>query len=178
MGKTSIISNFMYGTFDDTHQPTIGIDFLSKAIQLQDRAVKLQLWDTAGQERFRSLIPNFIRDSCTAVIVYDMTLIDTFSSVEQWAEDIRNVSGNHMTTFLVGNKLDLAENRVVGKDEGEEKARQLSMKFIETSAKTGEGVKELFRKMAEDLPQDRSTENNEKFYVKTGIGSGERGCKC
>lgn len=168
----------MYGTFDDTHQPTIGIDFLSKAIQLQDRTVKLQLWDTAGQERFRSLIPNFIRDSCTAVIVYDMTLIDTFLSIEQWVNDIRNVRGNHATVFLVGNKLDLTENRVVGKNEGEEKARQLSVKFIETSAKTGEGVNELFREVAEDLPQEGSTENNGKLHVRTSVNSGEGGCKC
>lgn len=63
----------MYDTFDNTYQATIGIDFLSKTMYLDDRTVRLQLWDTAGQERFRSLIPSYIRDSSVAIIVYDIT---------------------------------------------------------------------------------------------------------
>ena len=73
VGKTSIITRFMYDTFDSTYQATIGIDFLSKTMYLEDRTIRLQLWDTAGQERFRSLIPSYIRDSSVAVIVYDLT---------------------------------------------------------------------------------------------------------
>lgn len=73
MGKTSLITRFMYDTFDNTYQATIGIDFLSKTMYLEDRTVRLQLWDTAGQERFRSLIPSYIRDSSVAVVVYDIT---------------------------------------------------------------------------------------------------------
>ena len=65
----------MYDTFDNTYQATIGIDFLSKTMYLEDRTVRLQLWDTAGQERFRSLIPSYIRDSSVAVVVYDITSI-------------------------------------------------------------------------------------------------------
>jgi Rab family protein len=68
----------MYGTFDATHQPTIGIDFLSKTMYLDDRTIRLQLWDTAGQERFRALIPSYIRDCSVAVIVYDVTHAQTF----------------------------------------------------------------------------------------------------
>ena len=73
VGKTSIVTRFMYDTFDSSYQATIGIDFLSKTMYLEDRTVRLQLWDTAGQERFRSLIPSYIRDSSVAVIVYDIT---------------------------------------------------------------------------------------------------------
>jgi small GTP-binding protein len=73
VGKTSLITRFMYDTFDNTYQATIGIDFLSKTMYLEDRTVRLQLWDTAGQERFRSLIPSYIRDSSVAVVVYDIT---------------------------------------------------------------------------------------------------------
>lgn len=65
--------SFMYDTFDNTYQATIGIDFLSKTMYLEDRTVRLQLWDTAGQERFRSLIPSYIRDSSVAIVVYDIT---------------------------------------------------------------------------------------------------------
>lgn len=66
----------MYDSFDNTYQATIGIDFLSKTMYLEDRTVRLQLWDTAGQERFRSLIPSYIRDSTVAVVVYDVTNIN------------------------------------------------------------------------------------------------------
>jgi Ras-related protein Rab-6A len=73
VGKTSIITRFMYDTFDNAYQATIGIDFLSKTMYMEDRTVRLQLWDTAGQERFRSLIPSYIRDSSVAVVAYDIT---------------------------------------------------------------------------------------------------------
>ncbi|KAA3471505.1 Ras-related protein RABH1e [Gossypium australe] len=78
VGKTSIITRFMYDKFDNTYQATIGIDFLSKTMYLEDRTVRLQLWDTAGQERFRSLIPSYIRDSSVAVIVYDVASMLSF----------------------------------------------------------------------------------------------------
>ncbi|XP_019391795.1 PREDICTED: ras-related protein Rab-41 isoform X6 [Crocodylus porosus] len=78
VGKTSLITRFMYDSFDNTYQATIGIDFLSKTMYLEDRTIRLQLWDTAGQERFRSLIPSYIRDSAVAVIVFDITRISTF----------------------------------------------------------------------------------------------------
>ena len=79
VGKTSIITRFMYDTFDNTYKVTIGIDFVSKTMYLEDRIVRLQLWDTAGQERFRSLIPSYIRDSSVAIVVYDITSMSSFS---------------------------------------------------------------------------------------------------
>ncbi len=72
----------MYDSFDNTYQATIGIDFLSKTMYLEDRTVRLQLWDTAGQERFRSLIPSYIRDSTVAVVVYDITNANSFHQVK------------------------------------------------------------------------------------------------
>ena len=76
VGKTSIITRFMYDTFDSTYQATIGIDFITKTMYLEDRTIRLQLWDTAGQERFRSLLPSYIRDSTVAVVVYDITSME------------------------------------------------------------------------------------------------------
>ena len=73
VGKTSMISRFMYDTFDSSYTATIGIDFLSKTMYLDDRTIRMQIWDTAGQERFRSLIPSYIRDASAAVVVYDIT---------------------------------------------------------------------------------------------------------
>ncbi|GLE08618.1 hypothetical protein PINS_up019922 [Pythium insidiosum] len=82
VGKTSIITRFMYDTFDNAYQATIGIDFLSKTMYMEDRTVRLQLWDTRGQERFRSLIPSYIRDSSVAVVAYDIT--STAGNPRRW----------------------------------------------------------------------------------------------
>jgi Ras-related protein Rab-6A len=109
----------MYDTFDNTYQATIGIDFLSKTMYLEDRTVRLQLWDTAGQERFRSLIPSYIRDSSVAVVVYDITSnyiflnIDrnSFTNTSKWIDDVRAERGNDVIIVLVGNKTDLSDKR-------------------------------------------------------------------
>jgi len=109
VGKTSIITRFMYDTFDNTYKVTIGIDFVSKTMYLEDRIVRLQLWDTAGQERFRSLIPSYIRDSSVAIVVYDITNRASFLNSEQWIEDVRSERGEDVVIMLVGNKTDLAD---------------------------------------------------------------------
>lgn len=153
VGKTSLITRFMYDSFDNTYQATIGIDFLSKTMYLEDRTVRLQLWDTAGQERFRSLIPSYIRDSTVAVIVYDITNVNSFEQVTRWIEDVRAERGKDVIIVLVGNKTDLADKRHVSIDEGEKKAKELGVSlFIETSAKAGYNVKQLFRRIAAALP--------------------------
>lgn len=142
----------MYDSFDNTYQATIGIDFLSKTMYLEDRTVRLQLWDTAGQERFRSLIPSYIRDSSVAVVVYDITNRNSFQQTSKWIDDVRTERGSDVIIMLVGNKTDLADKRQVSIDEGENKAKELNVMFIETSAKAGYNVKQLFRRVAAALP--------------------------
>jgi len=151
-GKTSIITRFMYDTFETTYQATIGIDFLSKTMYLDDRTVRLQLWDTAGQERFRSLIPSYIRDSSVAVVSYDITSRASFLNTSKWVEDVRAERGQDVVIMLVGNKTDLGDRRQVSIEEGEDKAKQEGIMFIETSAKAGYNIKALFRKLATALP--------------------------
>eukprot|EP00286_Rhodomonas_abbreviata_P012645 CAMPEP_0181324638 /NCGR_PEP_ID=MMETSP1101-20121128/20473_1 /TAXON_ID=46948 /ORGANISM="Rhodomonas abbreviata, Strain Caron Lab Isolate" /LENGTH=210 /DNA_ID=CAMNT_0023432841 /DNA_START=150 /DNA_END=782 /DNA_ORIENTATION=+ len=152
VGKTSIITRFMYDKFDSTYQATIGIDFLSKTMYLDDRVVRLQLWDTAGQERFRSLIPSYIRDSSVAVIVFDVTNRESFDNTGRWIDEVRQERGDDVILALVGNKTDLAEKRRVSREEGEEKARKYKILFVETSAKAGLNVKALFKQLAHQLP--------------------------
>jgi len=158
VGKTSLITRFMYDSFDNTYQATIGIDFLSKTMYLEDRTVRLQLWDTAGQERFRSLIPSYIRDSTVAVVVYDITNANSFHQTSKWIDDVRTERGSDVIIMLVGNKTDLSDKRQVSTDEGERKAKELNVMFIETSAKAGYNVKQLFRRVAAALPGMESTE--------------------
>ncbi|KAI8139606.1 ras-related protein rab-like protein-6A [Fennellomyces sp. T-0311] len=162
VGKTSLITRFMYDSFDNTYQATIGIDFLSKTMYLEDKTVRLQLWDTAGQERFRSLIPSYIRDSSVAVIVYDISNRESFLNTSKWIDDVRAERGNQVIIVLVGNKTDLSEKREVTPDEGEKRAKELNVMFIETSAKAGHNVKTLFRKIAQNLPGIDSNGNDQK----------------
>lgn len=163
----------MYDSFDNMYQATIGIDFLSKTMYLEDRTVRLQLWDTAGQERFRSLIPSYIRDSSVAVVVYDisstaplllnhihktrqLTSIHTdaksFAQTRKWVDDVRGERGTDVIIVLVGNKTDLNDKREVTTAQGEEEAKKNGLMFIETSAKAGHNVKALFRRIAQALP--------------------------
>ena len=152
VGKTCIINRFVYDSFDRNYQATIGIDFLSKTMYLEDHTVRLQLWDTAGQERFRSLIPSYIRDSSVAVVVYDTTSRASFLSSSKWVDDIRSERGDDVVIMLVGNKTDLADQRQVSVEEGLAKASEEKVMFIETSAKAGFNIKQLFRRLASALP--------------------------
>uniref|UniRef100_A0A674A9X0 RAB6A, member RAS onco family n=1 Tax=Salmo trutta TaxID=8032 RepID=A0A674A9X0_SALTR len=124
--------------------------------------IRLQLWDTAGQERFRSLIPSYIRDSAAAVVVYDITNVNSFQQTTKWIDDVRTERGSDVIIMLVGNKTDLADKRQVAIEEGERKAKELNVMFIETSAKAGYNVKQLFRRVAAALPGMESTQDKSR----------------
>ncbi|MXQ82316.1 hypothetical protein E5288_WYG010970 [Bos mutus] len=165
VGKTSLITRFMYDSFDNTYQvrPHHALNLLPTL-----RQVRLQLWDTAGQERFRSLIPSYIRDSTVAVVVYDITNLNSFQQTSKWIDDVRTERGSDVIIMLVGNKTDLADKRQITIEEGEQRAKELSVMFIETSAKTGYNVKQLFRRVASALPgmenvQEKSKEGSILF---------------
>merc|ERR1712000_245963 len=184
VGKTSIITRFMYDTFDSTYQATIGIDFLSKTMYLDDRTVRLQLWDTAGQERFRSLIPSYIRDSSVAVVTYDVTNRKSFDQTRKWVDDVRGERGNDVIIVLVGNKTDLNDKREVTTQQGEEEAKKNNLMFIETSAKVGHNVKNLFRRIAQALPgmdgaEGSTAAGNQMIDVNINpTPANQEGCAC
>lgn len=184
VGKTSIITRFMYDSFDTSYQATIGIDFLSKTMYLEDRTIRLQLWDTAGQERFRSLIPSYIRDSTVAVVVYDISNLHSFQQTTKWIEDVRSERGKDVIIMLVGNKTDLIDKRQVTTLEGEHRAKELNVMFIETSAKDSYNVKQLFRRVSSALPISNGDNNNEEMQEVTLKDSNteqketRKGCFC
>ncbi|KAM4727016.1 ras-related protein Rab-6A isoform X2 [Xiphophorus maculatus] len=185
VGKTSLITRFMYDSFDNTYQATIGIDFLSKTMYLEDRTIRLQLWDTAGQERFRSLIPSYIRDSAAAVVVYDITNVNSFQQTTKWIDDVRTERGSDVIIMLVGNKTDLADKRQITTEEGEQRAKEMNVLFIETSAKTGYNVKQLFRRVAAALPgMDTTQDKNREDMIDIKLEKppeqpvSEGGCSC
>ena len=160
-GKTSLITRFIYDSFNDACELTIGADFKSKTMYLEDRTVRLQIWDIVGQDSYRSLIPYYIRDSSVAVVVYDITNAKSFQETDKWIDYLRTERGSDVIIMLVGNKTDLADRRQVSIEDGVKKAKELNVMFIETSAKAGYNVKQLFRRIAQSLliadnPPDQS----------------------
>lgn len=111
VGKTSIIHRFIYDSFDDNYQATIGIDFMSHKMFVEDKIIILNLWDTAGQERFKSLIPSYIKDSAVAIVVFDLTSRSSFASVEKWIEDARSLRDDEVLLVLAGNKCDVSPDQ-------------------------------------------------------------------
>lgn len=172
VGKTSLITRFMYDSFDSTYQATIGIDFLSKSLVVDGNKVSLQIWDTAGTERFRSLIPNYIRDLSAAVAAYDITSIISFDNIRSWINDIRQEKEN-VLIVLCGNKTDLAEKRRVSYEQGQRLAEELGTLYMETSAKSGHNVKKLFRTIAVSLhdgvPEKSSNNDLASKHVIVGL---------
>lgn len=152
INKTDIDTYCPMISVKDDSSHTIGVEFGSRIVNIGGKSVKLQIWDTAGQERFRSLIPSYIRDSTVAVVVYDITNINSFLQTSRWIDDVRTERGSDVIIMLVGNKTDLADKRLVATEEGERKAKELNVMFIETSAKSGYNVKQLFRRVASALP--------------------------
>uniref|UniRef100_A0A671M9F5 RAB41, member RAS oncogene family n=2 Tax=Sinocyclocheilus TaxID=75365 RepID=A0A671M9F5_9TELE len=159
VGKTSLITRFMYDSFDNTYQVTPAVIVIA---HIMFTNIRLQLWDTAGQERFRSLIPSYIRDSAAAVVVYDIANLNSFQQTSKWIDDVRTERGSDVIIMLVGNKTDLADKRQITTEEGEQRAKELNVMFIETSAKTGYNVKQLFRRVAAALPGMDSTPEKSK----------------
>jgi Ras-related protein Rab-6A len=146
VGKSCIMNRFMNDTFTEEYQATIGLDFQSKNVQIDNQDIHLLLYDTAGQEKFRSLIPMYTRDANIILLVYDITSKDSFMHIPEWIKDLTNIKMEEVIFALVGNKNDLEENRDVTIEEGQKFAQEHDFIFQETSAKTGDGFSELFYK--------------------------------
>ena len=146
VGKSCILNRFMNDTFSEEYQATIGLDFQSKNIQIDNQDINLLLYDTAGQEKFRSLIPMYTRDAKIILLVYDITSKESFNHISDWLKDLTTVKKEEVIFALVGNKIDLDDKREVTYEEGENFAKEHEYIFSEISAKTGDGFQELFYK--------------------------------
>ncbi|XP_037943607.1 ras-related protein Rab-18 [Teleopsis dalmanni] len=150
VGKSSLVRQFIENKFEDNYDVTIGMEFKTKVMKINDVNYKLALWDTAGAERFRSLTPSFYRKAMGAVLVYDITNLDSFAKLDSWMIELENYSDNpNIPTIVVGNKLD--KNRVVSRNEGLKFARKNRSLFIETSAKCDQFVADVFQNIVEKI---------------------------
>jgi len=150
VGKTSIVVRYVEQRFSSSVSPTIGASFLSKFVTVNGVRVKLQLWDTAGQERFRSLAPMYYRGAAAAVLIFDITSMESYLRVKEWVKELRANVFDEILLFVVGNQVDKS-GRQVESSEATDYAHSIGGHFFETSARKNTGIEELFLSIALQL---------------------------
>jgi len=152
VGKSSLVLRFVKDQFEDYRESTIGA-FLTQTVQLEDQTtIKFEIWDTAGQERYKSLAPMYYRNANCAVVVYDITQPTSFEKAKTWIRELQRQADPSIIIALCGNKADLSPRRQVSEDEAKKYAEEEGLMWSETSAKTGDGVREVFYNIAMKLP--------------------------
>lgn len=147
VGKSNLMSQFIDKRFYGDHDVTIGVEFATKNINIQNKIYKLQVWDTAGQETFRSITQAYYRGTVGCLLVYDITDRKTFERLDRWIGEIKQSCNNNAVIILAGNKSDLEQMRAVEQEEGKLLAEKHKLLFFETSAKTNNNVDQCFRTM-------------------------------
>merc|ERR1712025_1229829 len=151
VGKSSVLLRFTQNEFEDM-SPTIGVDFKLKMMNVEDKRLKLTIWDTAGQERFRTLTSSYYRGAHGIIFVYDVTRPDSFRGVEEiWMNEVESYSTLDAIKIVIGNKVDKEDTRKVTREEGKSFARRHGCLFLETSAKTSQGVEQVFQELLQKI---------------------------
>ena len=189
VGKSCITLKATQDIFKEDFASTIGFQFFSFHVKINDKTFKLQIWDTCGQEIYRSLITNFYRSSALAIICYAVNDRKSFEEADIWLKQVKMNSDPDCKVFLIANKIDLP-NRVVSSEEGMKYKKDNGFEcYMETSAKTGVNVRELFVNCAlalyKELPKYmkekeimEESRGVKKFNLDEGVKSEENDCSC
>ncbi|KAI0313073.1 GTP-binding protein ypt1 [Amylostereum chailletii] len=145
VGKSCLLLRFADDTYTESYISTIGVDFKIRTIELEGKTVKLQI------ERFRTITSSYYRGAHGIIVVYDVTDNDTFTNVKQWLQEIDRYASEGVNKLLVGNKSDLTSKKVVEYSVAKEFADQLTIPFLETSAKNATHVEQAFLTMAKQI---------------------------
>ncbi|KAJ6235972.1 ras-related protein rab-5c [Anaeramoeba flamelloides] len=161
VGKSSLVWRFCQDQFSETIESTVGATFIHRVMDLGEYSIKLQIWDTAGQERYHSLTPMYYRGAKGVIITYDVTNNDSYEKAKDWVNEIRTQGTPNAKIVLVANKIDL-EDHQVDQMEAMKYAESNDLLFFECSAKTGEGVKDVFFGLSKALPVKWGEMSNRK----------------
>uniref|UniRef100_A0A3B3QAS7 RAB7A, member RAS oncogene family n=1 Tax=Paramormyrops kingsleyae TaxID=1676925 RepID=A0A3B3QAS7_9TELE len=152
VGKTSLMNQYVNKKFSNQYKATIGADFLTKEVMVDDRLVTMQIWDTAGQERFQSLGVAFYRGADCCVLVYDVTAPSTFKTLDSWRDEfLIQASPRDPENFpfvVLGNKIDLDNRQVTTKRAQAWCQSKSNIPYFETSAKEAINVDQAFQTIA------------------------------
>ncbi|KAE9620798.1 hypothetical protein Lal_00019466 [Lupinus albus] len=144
VGKSNLLSRFTKNEFNLESKSTIGVEFATRTLSVDDKVIKAQIWDTAGQERYRAITSAYYRGAVGALLVYDVTRRATFENVDRWLKELRNHTDANIVVMLVGNKSDLRHLVAVSTEDGKSYAEKESLYFIETSALEATNVENAF----------------------------------
>ena len=173
VGKSNILLQYINGKFSDDFKATVGVEFGAKNIEINSRIYRIQIWDTAGQENFRSIARAYYKNSICACIVYDITNRNSFNSVQSWIDDCTKQTPKSILLLLIGNKNDLNDKREVQYEEGAEFAKKRNMIFLETSAKTGNNIDNIFERSVKQIDQNildnKYDLDNENCGIRKGL---------
>eukprot|EP01064_Diplonema_japonicum_P028966 TRINITY_DN4576_c0_g1_i1.p1 TRINITY_DN4576_c0_g1~~TRINITY_DN4576_c0_g1_i1.p1 ORF type:complete len:221 (+),score=48.25 TRINITY_DN4576_c0_g1_i1:64-663(+) len=184
VGKSSIVLRFVRQDFLEHQEATIGAAFLTQVVNLGDQqSIKFEIWDTAGQERYKSLAPMYYRGAAAAVIVYDITDMNSFVRAKNWVQELQRQGDTSVVIALAGNKSDLADQRVVETSEAQAYADEKNLIFLECSAKANHNVNEMFLSIAKKLPTARAAVVSGRDHPTVPIAGGSKksekpGCSC
>ena len=157
VGKSNILTRYTKNEFDSSKQPTVGVEFSSKKIKVDNKNIKLQIWDTAGQEKFKAVSKQYYKGADAVIVVYDITSTRSFRNVSNWMADVDSFASANVQKFLVGNKKDLSEHREVPLEEGKTTAQCFGAYFIETSAVSNQdyAIEQIFKILANKIVDER-----------------------
>ncbi|KAK6141107.1 hypothetical protein DH2020_025162 [Rehmannia glutinosa] len=146
VGKSNLLSRFTRNEFSLESKSTIGVEFATRSIRVEEKVVKAQIWDTAGQERirYRAITSAYYRGAVGALLVYDVTRHVTFENVERWLKELRDHTDSNIVIMLVGNKADLRHLRAVSTEDATAFAEREKTFFMETSALESMNVENAF----------------------------------
>ena len=166
VGKTLIVQKFLDNTFSKTTMTTIGVDLQYKVLDINGKKVKYLIWDTAGEDRMKTMTYAYYRGCHVVLIVYDVTSKKSFENVTTWVECVDKFAKTNVLRILVGNKTDLEDKRVISKEEGKKLAEENGLKFYEISAKTMNGLVEMFEDVAKEYVQIYEQKAIKNFQLK------------
>ena len=154
VGKTTLMLQYTEKKFKELYIPTVGVQVSIKLVPIkvgkEKRMIELTIWDIAGQTKFEHIRKIFYEGASAYLILYDITKRNSFEGISYWINDIAWVIGDKYG-ILIGNKKDLAKYRVVSEEEGKALAAEYHLDFMETSAKTGENVNNVFEQITKNL---------------------------
>jgi small GTP-binding protein len=174
VGKTALVDRISNNVFAPSHVPTVGAQFVSLEVRVEDKPCVLELWDTAGQEVFRSLVGFYAREAKGCFILFDLTKQGSYNDLSHWIDFVQE-NAPSAKVVIFGNKKDIVAEREVPRESAEAFAASHHFTYFEGSAKTAEGVSDAFDKMAELVfsPQDGV---EQAIVLTTGDGSKKKRC--
>ena len=169
VGKTNLIGRYLKNEYKEDSKATVGVEFGEKKYEINGLKIKAQIWDTAGQERYRAITSMYYKGAKGGLIVFDLSSKSTFQNVEKWFNEIKKTADPTINLILIGNKSDLKDKRQISTEEGENKAKEMNVPYLETSALNADNVDKAFDLIIQEITKKMKKEIEEEEYEENDI---------